>query len=110
MAAFLPILKTTLPYVIDVLKIAIPAFTSKTDDKKDVEIIPAQILELQSAAAQNAESVKVIATQLKNTIEGIETASIKIEKELISFKRISMISIVIAMASFGFSVFIALNK
>jgi len=110
MAAWLPVLKTALPYVAEVLKIAIPAFTSRTNTKKSNDVIPEQILELQSAATQNAESVKVLATQLKETIEVIDSSATKIEKELVLFKRISIISIIIATVSFGFSIFVLLSK
>ncbi|EDZ61258.1 hypothetical protein SMGD1_0323 [Sulfurimonas gotlandica GD1] len=110
MAAWLPVLKTALPYVTEILKITIPAFTSRSNEKKSSDVIPDQILELQSAATQNAESVKVLATQLKDTIEVIESSGTKIEKELVLFKRISIISIIIAIVSIGFSIFVVLNK
>jgi|GEM_PF-5393324 len=52
MAAWIPLLKTALPYVVQVLSVAIPAFTSKAGDKKTSEVIPEQIVELQSAATE----------------------------------------------------------
>ena len=71
MAAWVPLIKTALPYVVQVLSIAIPAFTAKKEDN-NAEIIHEQITELQSAATQNAESVKILAAQLKETIEGVD--------------------------------------
>lgn len=99
MAAWLPILKTALPYVTQILSVAIPAFTSKTDDKKTDEIISTQITELQSAVTQNSESVKVLAEQLKETIQGMDKAAINLQEELTLLKRICMFSLIIAVIS-----------
>jgi len=110
MPAWLPLIKTALPIVADVLKVAIPAFTSKTDDKKAGDIIPEQISELQSAATQNAESVKTLATQLKETIEGIDTAAVNLQQELIFLKRKFIFSMLVAAISFAFAVWAVLSK
>jgi hypothetical protein len=110
MAVLIPVLKTALPFVADILKIAVPAFKARVNDKKSSDTIPEQILELQSAATQNAQSVNILAAQLKDTIEGIEVSATKIGQELVVFKRLSIISIIIALASLGFSLFLVLNK
>lgn len=98
MAAWIPLIKTALPYVVQVLSIAIPAFTSKADNKNS-EVIPEQIAELQAAATQNAESVKILAEQLKGTIEGIDSAAIKLQQELVSLRRQYFIALTIAAVS-----------
>lgn len=99
MAAWIPLLKTALPYVVQVLSVAIPAFTSKAGDKKTIEVIPEQIVELQSAATQNAESVKILAEQLKGTIEGIDNAASKLQEELKLLRRQFFIVALIAVVS-----------
>ena len=99
MAAWIPLLKTALPYVVQVLSVAIPAFTSKVGDKKTSEVIPEQIVELQAAATQNAESVKILAAQLKDTIEGIDEAANKLQEELKLLRRQFIIVSVIAVIS-----------
>lgn len=110
MAAWGPLIKTVLPYVADVIAVAIPAFTAKTDDKKNSEIIPEQISELQSAATQNAESVKTLAAQLKETIEGIDVAGLKIQQELLSLKRLCIISILVATVSIVAAIWALLSR
>lgn len=100
MSAWIPLLKTALPYVVQVLSVAIPAFTSKAGDKITNEIIPEQIVELQSAAMQNAESVKILAEQLKGTIEGIDNAASKLQDELKLLRRQCYIATLIAVVSF----------
>ena len=109
MAAWIPLLKTALPYVVQVLSLAIPAFTSKTGDTKNLEFIPEQIQELQSAATQNAESVKVLAEQLKSTIEGIDAAAVKLQQEVKSLRYQCRIAILIAIVSFTCAVWAVLN-
>jgi len=109
MAAWIPLIKTALPYVVQVLSLAIPAFTSKADDKKTIEIIPEQIIELQSAATQNAESVKILAEQLKGAIEGIDTAAIKLQQEVKSLRRQCLIATFIAVVSLACAVWAILS-
>ncbi len=93
MAAWLPVIKASLPYVTQVITAAIPAFTSKSASAQPNELFPKQIAELQSAATRNAESVKALATQLKGTIEGIDSAANKLQQELKDLRRLVMISL-----------------
>lgn len=97
MAAWLPLLKASLPYITQIVTAAIPAFTSKTYTDKPAEVIPTQIAELQSAVTQNAEAVKALATQLKGTIEGIDTGAAKLEQEIKALKRLARIAIILAL-------------
>lgn len=110
MAAWLPLIKTALPYVVQVLSIAVPAFTSKSDDKKIKEIIPQQITELQSAAIQNAESVKILAQQLKETIEGVDAAAVKIQQEITALRRLCTMAIFIAVISLLVTMLVIVNQ
>ena len=110
MAAWLPLIKTALPYVVQVVSIAVPAFTSKADDKKIKEIIPQQITELQSAATQNAESVKILAEQLKETIEGVDAAAVKIQQEITFLRRLCAMAIFIAVISLIVAILFIVNQ
>lgn len=101
MAAWLPLLKASLPYITQIVTAAIPAFTAKTSADKSVEVVPTQIAELQSAVTQNAEAVKALATQLKGTIEGIDTGAAKLEQEIRSLKRLARIAILLALIGIG---------
>ena len=75
MAGWIPVLKASLPYVTQIVTAALPAFTSKPAPGQPDEVVPKQIAELQSAVTQNAESVKTLATQLKEAIEGIDAGA-----------------------------------
>ena len=99
MAAWIPLIKSAMPYVVQVLSIAIPAFTSRTAHKEADDIVPEQISELQAAATQNAESVKILAEQLKGSMEGVDAAAVKLQQELVMLRRLSVIAIVVSVVS-----------
>jgi len=107
MATWIPLIKSAMPYVVQVLSIAIPAFTSRSSQKEPEvdDIIPQQIIELQSAATQNAESVKILAEQLKGSMEGVDVAAVKLQQELLLLKRLSVIAIVISLVSVAIAIF-----
>ena len=96
-----------MPYVVQVLSIAVPAFTSRSAQKETDDIVPEQIAELQGAATQNAESVKILAEQLKASMEGVDVAAVKLQQELVFNRRLSIIAIVVSVLSVGFVVFSA---
>lgn len=96
MAVWLPAVKVILPYITQIVTAAIPAFTKKTDKGGSEEVIPNQISELQEAVTHNAESLKILATQLKQVISGIDTGSVKLEKEIKTIKRLSIFAIAIS--------------
>jgi hypothetical protein len=110
MAAWLPLLKASLPYISQIVTAAIPAFTSKTSTDKPAEVIPTQIAELQSAVTQNAETVKALATQLKGTIEGIDTGAARLEQEIKSLKRLAWIAVTLALLAAAVAIFALSNK
>lgn len=80
MAAWLPLVKATLPYLAKIAAETIPAFTKSSAEKPD-ELIRKQIAELQNAVTQNAESVRVLSKQLQDTIAGIEAAATSLQRE-----------------------------
>lgn len=106
MAAWIPLIKSAMPYVVQVLSIAIPAFTARSAHKEADDIVPEQIAELQSAATQNAESVKILAEQLKGSMEGVDAAAVKLQRELVFLRSLSVIAIVIAVISLAIAVFL----
>jgi hypothetical protein len=95
MAAWLPALKALLPYATQIVTAAIPAFTRKTGLAQDV--IPEQIQELQGAVIHNAESDKILATQMQQVITGIDSGAVRIERDMRMLKRLSVIAIVLSL-------------
>lgn len=105
MAAWLPLIKASLPYITQIVTAAIPGFTSKpgTDLSK-------QISELQSAATHNAESIKGLAAQLKQTIEGIDAAGENLARELKGLRRLAVVAVAIAALAVCIAVWALVGK
>jgi len=82
MAAWLPALKAVLPYVTNIVTTAIPVFTARKGQDRAIETTAQQITELQGAATQNAESVKVLAEQLQRTVVAVEQAAVNAERSM----------------------------
>jgi len=104
MAAWLPVIKASLPYVTQIVTAAIPAFTSKTPNAPPDELVPKQIAELQAAVTHNAEAVKALATQLKETIEAIDQSAVKLDAELARQRRMTTIAIGIAASGMAIAI------
>ncbi|SHH70243.1 hypothetical protein [Pollutimonas bauzanensis] len=104
MAVFLPVLKVALPYITQIVTAAVPMFTSKPAEGKADEVIPRQIRELQSAVTQNAESVKGLALQLKETIEGLDAAAARLQREIVFLRRLAIFAAVVAAAAAGVAI------
>jgi hypothetical protein len=96
MVTWLPAFKTILPYVTQIVTLAVPAFTTKTDAGASQEIVSKQIAELQDAATRNTEAVKVLASQLQQAIADIETGAARIEKELQKTRQLCVVAITIS--------------
>jgi len=96
--AWLPVLKTVLPYVANIVTTAIPVFTSKRDQDQ-AALVAQQIAELQSAAKGNAESVRLLAEQLQRTIEGLEAAAAAAERSLLLARRLALAAAILAIAA-----------
>lgn len=104
MAAWLPALKAILPYVSQVVSVALPVFTKIADKNKSADVIPDQIQELQAAVTHNAESLKVLADQLQKTITSIEAGAVRMESELRAIRRLSVAAILMSLAAIGVSI------
>lgn len=106
MAAFLPVLKVALPYITQIVTATLPMFTAKSADGKADEVIPKQIRELQSAVTQNAESVKGLALQFKETIESLDAVAFRLQQQVVFLKRLAVFSAVVAVAAVGVAVWV----
>lgn len=97
MAAWLPVVKTILPYLTQIVTAAIPAFTKKADKIGMEDITRNQISELQDAVTHNAESLKTLATQLQKVINDIDSGSARIEREIKAIKWIAILAIALSI-------------
>ena len=102
MAAWLPALKALLPYATQIVTAAIPAFTRRTGAGQDV--IPEQIQELQGAVIHNAESVKLLATQMQQVITTIDSGAARIQQDMRNVKRLSIIAIILSIVAIALGI------
>ena len=110
MAAFLPVLKIALPYITQVVTATLPMFTSKSAGGKPDEVMPKQIAELQAAVTQNAETVKGLALQLKETIEGVDAAAARLQEQIIFLKRVAITAGVVALVAICLAVWAVASR
>jgi len=98
MAAWLPIVKTALPIIAEVVAVARPMFTSKSKNSERDELTTRQIEELQSAATQNADSVKSLAGQVQTTFEGLESAATDLQRNLERQQKLTILAVIFGFA------------
>ena len=104
---FLPIIKAVAPYVAQVATAAIPAFTSKpAESAKTDPVVAKQIEELQAAATRNAQSIHVLAENLQQAIQGIETAATEAKKQIAAYKTMLFVALGLSGLSTLLSVFL----
>ncbi len=99
MAAWLPAVKVILPYLAQIVGAALPVFTRKADKSGAEDVIRNQIAELQDAVTHNAESLKVLATQLQQAISDIDSASARIEREIKSTRALALVALILSLAA-----------
>lgn len=110
MAAFLPALKIALPYITQIVTATLPMFTSRPANAKSDEVVPQQVRELQAAVTHNAESVKGLATQWKDTMEGIDAAAARLQKEIVGLRRLAYCSTAIAVLACVLALFAVVGR
>jgi len=103
-AVLLPALKIALPYITQVLTSTLPMFTSKPASARLDEVVPQQIRELQEAATQNAESVKVLAEQLKDAIQGVDAGMAELQRQLAVLRRLAIAALALAGVATGVAI------
>jgi hypothetical protein len=70
------------PYLADIVMVARPLFTRNKSGEQVPDIVVQQITELQNAATQNAETARLIATEMQKTIDALQTSALLLERQL----------------------------
>jgi len=89
--AWLPILKTVLPYLAPVVQAALPHFTRRKSEHAD-PLVAQQIAELQEAVNRNAEAIKSLAAAVEESAK-VNDAAIRHARQL------ALAAVVIAVAA-----------
>lgn len=110
MAAWLPIIKTALPVIGQIVNIAGPILTKKSGSADKEALMAKQIEELQAAATQNSDSVKALAEQVKTTFEGIDAAASELQKKLDRQRKLSILAAAFGVTGSCLSLFALLGS
>jgi ribonuclease D len=103
----LPIIKAVAPYLAQIAGTAIPAFTPKPAEiAKENPVIARQIEELQTAATQNAESVRVLAENLQQAIQGIEMAAQEANRQTANLRTMLLVALGLSGLSILLSIYL----
>lgn len=108
MAAWLaPALKAVLPHLGTIVSAVAPVFTRKRVEAaaNQMQLLQEQIAELQTAASQNAENIKELATQLQTTVTALEETASIAESNIRRAYYLSMVAIVMAAIGIAFVMF-----
>lgn len=108
--AFIPVLKAALPYITQIVTASLPMFTAKVAEGKADVVIPKQIIELQSAVTQNAESLQGLALQLKDTLETVDAAAARLQQKMVFLRRVTVFSLTISVLAIGIAIWGASNS
>lgn len=95
------------PYLADIITLARPLFTRSKDKDadKDPNILAQQIIELQNAATQNAESVRTLATEMQKTLDALQTGATILETRLRWAQTLAVVSTTVAVLAFFIAVY-----
>jgi len=99
---FIPALKAILPHIGTIVSAAVPVFTKKNADAAaNQALLQQQIIELQSAASQNALHIKELAAQLQTTVAALEQAAAIAEARYRRVFLACIVAVVLSITSFS---------
>lgn len=97
------------PFLPDIIQMAKPIFTRSKSPVPKPDLVAKQIIELQDAAAQNADAIKVLAEEMQKTIASLRQASVELDLKLIRANRLGLIAISTAGLSFALAAYALAN-
>lgn len=98
MPAWLPIIKTVLPYLAPVFQEALPAFTKKKSEQTD-PLVAQQISELQEAVKTNSEATKALAKAIEEVAQANDRAMRRMQTITTVAVSIAGIALAVAVAA-----------
>lgn len=89
-----------------IMAVVRPGFTHKKIEKLDsqTDLLNQQIAELQSAAAANAEQIRVLAEQLKDVVSALEQAATSAAAERAATRRFAWAALALSIVALGLAV------
>src|SRR5260221_10460670 len=102
-AWLIPALKAALPHIATIISAAAPVFTRKNADA-------VAIVELQSAASQNAAHIKELAAELQSTLAALEQAASIAEAKLRRAVLLCVASAVLSAIAVGVALILVFGR
>jgi len=110
MAGWIPVVKAAIPHIAQIVSVALPMFTARTENADREALTARQIEELQTAATQNAASVHELATQLQATLVGLESAAADLQAQVKRQRRLTVVALGLALVALALGVFILATR
>ncbi len=94
------------PYLPEIVRLARPIFTrapppAHAGQTLRLDVINAQITELQDTASQNADSIGKLATDLQQTMQALQLGAERMERRLVLSNRLAIVAVTAAALAFG---------
>ena len=97
------------PYLPDIIKLARPLFTRTppvdNTHQLRMDVIGEQIVELQDAATQNADSIRKLATDMQKTIEVLQVGADRAERRLRRAHQMTLVATTVAVLAFALAAY-----
>jgi CHASE3 domain sensor protein len=105
-ATWITIAASSLP---EIIRMARPLFTRTppvdNGHQQRMDVIGEQIIELQDAATQNADSIRKLATDMQKTIEVLQVGADQAERRLRRANQMVLIATTVAILAFALSAY-----
>ncbi|WP_101925197.1 MULTISPECIES: hypothetical protein [Luteimonas] len=95
------------PYLPEIVRLARPIFTRTPPPLVDLgqqrrnDVVDAQIVELQDAASQNADSIGKLAADMQKTIEVLQLGAPRMDRQLVLSTRLAIVATTAALLAFA---------
>lgn len=112
MSAWLSVTKAVLPYVSDIISVAVPVFTRRkgNTEESQIQILQQQVTELQGASLQNVGDIKALAEQLSAALPMLEREVQAVDAKLARAALLCGVSIGVAVLALVVSFMALLSK
>ncbi|PFH12071.1 hypothetical protein BCF11_4546 [Collimonas sp. PA-H2] len=112
MSAWLSVTKAVLPYVSDIISVAVPVFTRRkgNTEESQIQILQQQVTELQGASLQNVGDIKALAEQLSAALPMLEREVRAVDAKLARAGLLCGVSIGVAVLALVVSFMALLSK
>ena len=93
------------PFLPDIIQMAKPIFTRPRNPVSAPDLVPQQIGELQDAAAQNADAIKLLAAEMQQTITSLREASVELDRKLARAQLLALVATTTALLGFALAAY-----